>query len=115
MAGRSVSGYVDDAVAHRLVALARAEERTPASVVGQALSFYVALPEVARGSLRRIEQLGMDGERRWFEAELVRLILRADFGLTQRVMASQIPNLPTAETEEDLEAASLEWTAPAGP
>jgi hypothetical protein len=37
MAGRSVSGYVGEKVASRLSAVAQAESRSPADIVGQAL------------------------------------------------------------------------------
>jgi hypothetical protein len=36
MAGRSVSGYVDERIAKRLLDVAQAEARSPANIVGQA-------------------------------------------------------------------------------
>jgi predicted transcriptional regulator len=105
MAGRSVSGYVDDKVAERLYDVARAEARSPANIVGQALGFYVALPEAARASLRRIETLASPDEMNWFKTEFVRLLFKVDMGLTQRQMA-EIPS-----GEDEIEKAALEWTA----
>lgn len=113
MAGKSVSGYVDETVATRLAALARAEARTPASVVGQATSFYVRLPEMARSALRRIDHLAADQEKRWLESEMVRLLMRADFAMTQRLLAEEMAAaIPDPMDEEAAEAAALEWTAP---
>jgi predicted transcriptional regulator len=109
--GRSVSGYVDDKVADRLNDIARVESRSPAKIVGQALGFYVALPEAARNSLRRIEALALPDEVRWFQTEFIRLLFKVDMRLTQRQMANEVaPAIPEASTEEDLEQASLEWT-----
>lgn len=113
MAGKSVSGYVDDGTAARLGAVALAEARTPASLVGQATSFYVGLPEVARSALRRIEQAATPDERRWFENELVRLLIRTKFSLTQRVMASEVSkSLPDSDSDADIDAAVTEWLGP---
>ena len=44
MAGRSVSGYVDEKVAKRLSDIAQAEARSPANIVGQALGFTCPFP-----------------------------------------------------------------------
>ena len=108
MAGRSVSGYVDETVATRLASLARAEARTPASLVGQATSFYVGLPEAARSAIRRLDQMASREERRHLEAEIVRILLRADFALTQRLMADEVRDaLPEGDTEGDVEAAAI--------
>ncbi|WP_349368969.1 hypothetical protein [Salinarimonas sp.] len=110
MAGRSVSGYVDEHVADRLQAVAKTEGRTPASLVGQALSLYVSLPETARTSLRRMETLATPEERDWFRGELVRLLLRADMTLTQRRMADELRDaLPPADDEEAIADAALAW------
>ncbi|GJE81969.1 hypothetical protein [Methylorubrum thiocyanatum] len=110
MAGKSVSGYVDESVAARLGAVAAAEARTPASLVGQATSFYVGLPEMARSALRSLEQSGTPEERRWFEGEFVRLLLKAKFAITQRAMAEQVgPSLPADNSDEAIEAATQEW------
>ncbi len=111
MAGRSVSGYVDEKVAKRLYDLAQAESRSPANIVGQALGFYVSLPEAARTSLRRIETMALPDELRWFQTEFVRLLFKADMDLTQRRMAAEIgPGIPDVSTEEELEQASVDWT-----
>jgi len=111
MAGRTVSGYVDDRIADRLNALAQAEARSPANIVGQALGFYVALPEAARTSLRRIESMATSDEMRWFQTEFMRLLFKVDMGVTQRKMAKEMgANLPDASTEEEIEKASVEWT-----
>ena len=67
MAGRSISGYVDEQIANRLAALAQAEARSPANLVAQAIGFYVGLPEAARVSLRRIETLATPDERNWLQ------------------------------------------------
>lgn len=116
MAGRSVSGYVDETVAARLSAVARAEARTPTSLVGQAISFYTGLPEVARTALSRIERHADGEERRWLESELLRLFMRADFSMTQRLMAAEVLlSFPEGDHEPDLDAAALEWTAPPRP
>lgn len=113
MAGRSVSGDVDDAVAARLASLAQAESRTPASLVSQAVDFYTALPEVARRAMRRLDDHATGEERRWLESELVRLFLRADFSLTQRLMVEEVAaTLPKSTDEADLEATARDWTAP---
>src|ERR1700722_6634346 len=104
MPGRSVSGYVDDKVATRLLDIARAEARSPANIVGQALGFYVTLPETARSSLRRLETLASPDELRWFQTEFVRLLLKADMELTQRRMAEEMAaNIPDVDAEEALE------------
>jgi predicted transcriptional regulator len=111
MASRTVSGYVDDRIADRLNALAKAEARSPANIVGQALGFYVALPEAARTSLRRIESMASSDEMHWFQTEFMRLLFKVDMGVTQRKMAVEMgANLPDASTEEDIEQASVEWT-----
>jgi predicted transcriptional regulator len=111
MAGRTVSGYVDERVADRLNALAKAESRPQANIVGQALSFYVALPEAARNSLRRIETMASSDELRWFQTEFMRLLFKVDMGVTQRKMAKEMDaNIPDTTTEEELEQASVEWT-----
>ena len=116
MAGRSVSGYVDESVAAKLGAVALAEARTPASLVGQATSFYVGLPEAARSALRRLEQVGTPDERRWFEGEFVRLLLKANLALTQRTMAMQVAHaLPEDDSDEALDAATTEWMEVARP
>jgi predicted transcriptional regulator len=115
MAGRSVSGYVDDKVAERLNDVARMESRSPANIVAQALGFYVALPEAARTSLRRIEATALPQEMQWFQTEFIRLLFKVDMGLTQRQMAKEIgAGIPDVSTEEDLEQASNEWTANLG-
>jgi predicted transcriptional regulator len=112
MAGRSVSGYVDDKVAERLHDVARAESRSPANIVGQALGFYVALPEAARASLRRIETMASPEEMSWFKTEFVRLLFKVDMGLTQRQMAKEIgANIPNDGAEEELEKAAIDWTS----
>jgi predicted transcriptional regulator len=112
LAGKSVSGDIDEAVAARLATLARSESRTPASVVSQAVDFYAALPESARTALRRLGDHATGDERRWFENELVRLLLRADFSLTQRMMAEEIgPQFAEGADEAGLEAAAREWAA----
>ena len=111
MAGRTVSGYVDEKIADRLNALAQVEARSPANIVGQALGFYVALPETARISLRRIESLASADEIRWFQTEFMRLLFKVDMGVTQRKMSEEMgENLPDARTEEEIERASVEWT-----
>ena len=111
MAGRSVSGYVDEKIASRLTAVARAESRSPANIVGQALGFYVALPETARTAMRRIETLASPEEQRWLQTEFVRLLLKADMRLTQRKMAEEMgKNIPDATTEEEFERVAVEWT-----
>ena len=111
MAGRSVSGYVDEKVAKRLSDVAQAEARSPANIVGQALGFYVSLPEAARNSLRRIETMASPDELRWFQTEFVRLLFKVDMGLTQRRMAEEIgANVPEVSTEEALEQVAVEWT-----
>ncbi|KMO33098.1 hypothetical protein VQ02_21855 [Methylobacterium variabile] len=116
MAGRSVSGYVDESVAAKLGAVALAEARTPASLVGQATSFYVGLPEAARSALRRLEQAGTPDERRWFEGEFVRLLLKVNLALTQRTMAMQVAHaLPEDDSDEALDAATREWMEVARP
>jgi predicted transcriptional regulator len=111
MAGRTVSGYVDDKIADRLNALAQAESRSPANIVGQALRFYVVLPETARNSLRRIETMASSDELLWFQTEFMRLLFKVDMGVTQRKMAKEMgANIPDASTEEEIEQASVEWT-----
>lgn len=116
MAGRSVSGYVDEGVAARLGVVAHAGARTPAGLVGQATSFYVGLPEVARSALRRIEQTASPEERSWFEGELVRLLLRTNFALTQRVMAAEVAHsLPRGDSDAEIDQAADEWLGPARP
>ncbi len=111
MAGRSVSGYVDEKVAKRLFEVAKAEARSPANIVGQALGFYVSLPEAARNSLRRLETIASSDELRWFQTECVRLLFKVDMDLTQRRMAEEIgANIPDAGAEANLEQASVEWT-----
>lgn len=110
MAGRSISGYVDEQIADRLQAVARIEGRTPASLVGQALSLYVSLPETARTSLRRMETLATPEERDWFQGELVRLLLRADMSVTQRRMADDLgERLPFGDDEEAIAETALSW------
>lgn len=116
MAGKPVSGYIDEITAKRLSAIAVAEDRTPASLVGHATSFYVGLPEVARSALRRIEKTATAEERRWFEDEFVRLMLKTGFALTQREMTAQIRSpLPQGASDAEIDAAAEEWLAPAGP
>lgn len=116
MAGRSVSGYVDEKVAERLSEVSRAEARSPANIVGQALGFYVALPEAARVSMRRIERSASPEERRWLQNEFVRLLLKVDMRLTQRKMAEEMgSDIPKATTENELVEASVEWTAGVAP
>ena len=101
MAGRSVSGYVDEKIASRLTVVARAESRSPANIVGQALGFYVALPETARIAMRRIETLASPEEQRWLQTEFVRLLLKADMRLTQRKMAEEMgKNIPDGRVGE---------------
>ena len=110
MAGRTVSGYIDDVVADRLNEIATLEDRKPANVVGQAVNFYVALPESARTSLRRIDALASPDEKQWFRREFMRLLFKVNMGLTQRRMASEIaPNLPAGDSEEELEQAAVNW------
>lgn len=110
MAGKSISAYVDEPVAIRLSALAQAEARSPAWLAGQAISFYTALPESARVSLRRIELVANFRERRWFQAELVRLLLKADMQITQRQMAEEIgAGMPKVASEAEADRAALEW------
>lgn len=116
MPGKSISGYVDEVTATRLGAISVAEDRTPASLVGHATSFYVGLPEVARSALRRIEKSATVDERRWFEDEFVRLLLKTGFALTQREIAAQIRNpLPLGASDAEIDAAADEWLAPTGP
>jgi hypothetical protein len=111
MAGKSVSGYVDEKVAKRLHDVARAEARSPANIVGQALGFYVSLPEAARTSLRRIETLASPDELRWFHSEFVRLLFKVDMDLTIRQMADEMgAKIPEAETDEDIDRVAVEWT-----
>ena len=111
MAGRSVSGYVDASVAERLCAVAQAESRSAANIVGQALGFYVALPEAARASLRRIETLALPEERQWLQTEFVRLLFKVDMGLTQRKMVAEMgANIPAIADEQDLDKLADEWT-----
>lgn len=111
MAGRTGSGYVNDTIADRLHALAQAESRSPAKIVGRALGFYVALPEAARNSLRRIETMASSDELRWFQTEFMRLLFKVDMGVTQRKMAKEMgANIPDASTEEEIEQTSVEWT-----
>ena len=115
MAGRSISGYVDDKVADRLNDIARIESRSPANIVGQALGFYVALPEAARASLRRIEAMAQPEEMQWFQTEFIRLLFKADMSLTQRQIAKEISaTIPNLNSEEELEKASTEWTSNLG-
>ncbi|WP_187193677.1 MULTISPECIES: hypothetical protein [unclassified Methylobacterium] len=116
MAGRSVSGYVDESVAARLGDVAAAEARTAASLVGQATSFYVGLPEMARSALRTLEQNGTSEERRWVEGEFVRLLLKAKFAISQRAMAQQVgPSLPADDSDEAIEAATQDWLGVTAP
>ena len=111
MAGRSVSGYVDEKIASGLTSVARAESRSPANIDGQALGFYVALLETARTAMRRIETLASPEEQRWLQTEFVRLLLKADMRLTQRKMAEEMgKNVPDATTEEEFERVAVEWT-----
>lgn len=115
MAGRSISGYVDEKVAERLNDVAQLESRSPANIVGQAIGFYVALPEAARTALRRIEAMASPEEMRWFQTEFIRLLFKVDMELTQRQMTKEIgADIPDVRTEEDLERASNEWTANLG-
>ncbi|WP_372422011.1 hypothetical protein [Salinarimonas chemoclinalis] len=115
MAVRSVSGYVDDAVATRLQHVARVEGRTPASLVGQALGLYVSLPEAARTSLRRIEALGTAQEQDHLRGEIVRLLLRLDMDLTERRMAEELGSkLPRVRNEEEAAEAALAWERTGG-
>lgn len=116
MAGRSVSGYVDESVATRLGDVAAAEARTAASLVGQATSFYVGLPEMARSALRSLEQNGTAEERRWFEGEFVRLLLKTKFAINQRAMAEQVSHsLPRDDSDEAIEAATQDWLGAVSP
>ena len=113
MAGRSISGYVDASVAARLSDRARAESRSSANIVGQALGFYVALPEAARVSLRRIEALASPGERQWLQAEFVRLLFKVDMGVTQRKMAAEMgAGIADVADERELDSLADEWTDP---
>jgi predicted transcriptional regulator len=115
MAGKSVSGYVDERIARRLSEVAQAEARSLANIVGQALGFYVSLPQAARSSLRRIETMATPDELRWFQAEFVRLLFKADMGLTQRQMAKEMAaNIPDVGAEEEIEQAAVEWTSGVG-
>ncbi|KTS37210.1 hypothetical protein NS228_19510 [Methylobacterium indicum] len=114
MGGRSVSGDVDESVAVKLGAVASADAQTPASIVGRATSFYVNLPEAARSALRRLEQSGTPDERRWFEGELMRLLLKTNFSLTQRMMAAQAAHaLPADASDAAIDAAADEWMSAA--
>ena len=111
MAGRTVSGYVEEGVADRLSEIASLEDRKPASIVGQAIGFYVALPEPARTTLRRIEALALPEEKQWLRREFMRLLFKVDMGLTQRRMANEVaPNLPAGDSEEELEQAAVDWS-----
>lgn len=113
MPGRSIAGYVDEVVAERLHETALAEGRSSASLVGQAVGLYTALPEAARASYRRIETFATEEERRWFEGELTRLLLRADMDFTARRMAAELGSaLPQTHSEEELEALAVAWTEP---
>lgn len=107
MPGRSISGYVDEAVASRVAAIARAEDRAPANIVGQAISHYVSLPEFTRRALRSIETRGKPEEQKWALEQVARAVLRADMEITERRIAAQIgPDAQKASTEEELEAAT---------
>jgi predicted transcriptional regulator len=111
MARRTVSGYAEDKVIERLNDVAKMESRTTASVIGQAIKFYVALPESARASLRRIETMASRDEMRWFQMEFMRLLFKADMGLAQRRMAAEIgETLPKVASETEIEQAAVEWT-----
>jgi predicted transcriptional regulator len=111
MAERTIYGDVDDEVAKRLKALAREESRSPAEIVNQALAFYLGLPEAARAPLRRVATKASAAEWRWLQTEVTRLLVKADMAATQRKMAEEMGgNIPDAETEEDLERVSVEWT-----
>ena len=115
MAGRSVSGYVDEKVADRLDDVARMELRSPADIVGQALGFYVDLPESARSSLRRTEAMASPEELHWFQAEFIRLLLKVDMNMTQRQMAVEVgSNIPDVNNEGELEQSSMGWTSNLG-
>lgn len=96
--------------------MAVAEARTPASLVGQATSFYVGLPEAARSMLRRIEHTATAEERRWVETEFVRVLHKASFALTQREMAAQMETpLPDGASDAEIDAAAEKWLAPSRP
>jgi hypothetical protein len=111
MSRRTVSGYVDESVADRLSVLARAEARSPAQIVGQALGFYVGLPEAARSSLRRIEAMGSPDEMQFLQSEFIRLLFKIDMDLTQRRMAADMGDkIPDFTSEEEIEKFAVAWT-----
>jgi hypothetical protein len=111
MGGRSISGYVSESVAEKITQIAAIEERSPANVVGQAVNFYVGLPETSRTALRRMAALSLPEERAWLQVEMVRLLLKAEKRVLERKMAQDIgERLPVDTSEGGISEEAVRWT-----
>jgi hypothetical protein len=110
MGGRSISGYVSESVAEKVSQIAAVEERSPANVVGQAVNFYVGLPETSRTALRRMAALSLPEERAWLQVEMVRLLLKAEKRMLERRMAQDIgERLPADASEDAIGEEAVRW------
>jgi hypothetical protein len=84
MAGKTISAYVDDAVADQVTALARRQHRSVGQMTGAALRFYLSLGTEAQDALRTIEDAGTPDERRQAAADVIRILLRHNFRIGRR-------------------------------
>lgn len=115
MSGRTISAYVEDAVAAKVTDLAKREDRTPGQIAGQALRLYMALPNEARNAWRAVEHGATPEDRRWVATELTRVLLKMEFELVEREMAAEMAGrVPEGASEEEIERIAVEWTSRRG-
>ncbi len=109
MAGRTISGYVDEGIAQRVERIAEVEERKLSQVTASALGLYALLPQEAHAALRRVEAFGEPEDLARAARQITRVLLDIQYDVAERAM---IESMDTSEFGDlDSEEAILEAAA----
>lgn len=109
MAGRTISGYVDEGIAQRVERTAEVEERKVSQVTASALGLYALLPQAAHAALRRVEAFGEPEDLARAARQITRVLLDIQYDVAERAV---IESMDTSELGDlDSEEAILEAAA----